>query len=77
VEYFVDEEGKFLDQKTLSKLVQTNARHPFPNTQLLLISGPEGLATYLGGPKKWEAGKGVLGGVFGHIGLRNWAVWKL
>jgi len=47
VEYFVDEEGKVLDRKTLSKLVQTNAPHDSSSARLLLISGPEGF--YLAG----------------------------
>ncbi|PVH86653.1 ferredoxin reductase-like protein [Cadophora sp. DSE1049] len=86
VDYLVDEEGKFLDQKRISSLtkatteVKFGARHTRIDSKLLFVSGPEGFINYIAGPKRWEGGKegqGQLGGLIGQMGLRTWKVWKL
>ena len=85
VEYFVDEEGKFLDQKKISQVTKKEvvSKHPALSTRidskLLLISGPEGFVNFLAGPKKYCDGKevqGELGGLIGRLGIRDWKVWK-
>merc|ERR1712093_407099 len=86
VEYLVDEEGKFLDQKKISSLtkasseVKFGASHTRIDSKLLFVSGPEGFINYIAGPKRWEGGKegqGQLGGILGQMGIRTWKVWKL
>ncbi|KAH6724678.1 hypothetical protein BKA61DRAFT_588922 [Leptodontidium sp. MPI-SDFR-AT-0119] len=86
VDYLVDEEGNFLDQKRISSLtkatseVKFGARHTRIDSKLLFVSGPEGFINYIAGPKIWEGGKegqGQLGGILGQMGIRTWKVWKL
>ncbi|KAK0127020.1 mitochondrial peripheral inner membrane protein [Cadophora gregata f. sp. sojae] len=86
VDYLVDEEGKFLDQKRISSLtkatseIKFGARHTRVDSKLLFVSGPEGFINYIAGPKKWEGGKegqGQIGGLIGQMGIRTWKVWKL
>lgn len=77
IDYLVDEEGHFLDQK---RIVTTVDSEDSKSTQLLFISGPDGFVNYVAGPKRWENGKeeqGSLGGILGKINLKNWIVWKL
>lgn len=86
VDYVVDEEGTFLDQKRIAPLISTSSevKHGPVTTRidsrLLFVSGPEGFVGYLAGPKKWEGGaerQGELGGVLRRMGIRNWKIWKL
>ncbi|KAI9049632.1 hypothetical protein LZ554_006657 [Drepanopeziza brunnea f. sp. 'monogermtubi'] len=87
VDYLVDEEGKFLDQKRISSLtkamstVRGQALSSNMDSQLLFVSGPEGFIKHVAGPKKWEYGtdaQGELGGIVGQLGLgKRWKVWKL
>ncbi|CZS97694.1 related to cytochrome-c mitochondrial import factor CYC2 [Rhynchosporium graminicola] len=86
VDYLVDEEKTFLDQKRISSLtkasteVKFGARHTRIDSKLLFISGPDGFINYIAGPKKWEVGKegqGQLGGLLGQMSIRTWKVWKL
>jgi len=80
VDYMVDEERTFLDQKKISQLVTSNSSKVSNASNLVLISGPEGFVDRFAGPKKWEGGKegqGTLGGVLGRMGLGEWVVWKL
>lgn len=90
VDYFVDEEKKFIGVDSIRSLItptpsqlQTDL---YPNEKrsqdknLILISGPGGFVDYYAGPKKWESGKevqGKLGGVLGRLNLHGWQVWKL
>lgn len=86
VDYVVDEEGTFLDQKHISTLTRPDSEVKFGpvttkiGSKLLFISGPEGFINYFAGRKTWEDGKegqGELGGVLGRMKLRGWKVWKL
>jgi NAD(P)H-flavin reductase len=86
VDYLVDEEGTFLDQKKILQLTKTDSEVKFGpattkiDSKLILVSGPEGFVSYLAGPKKWEGGKegqGELGGLLGQMRLRDWKVYKL
>ena len=86
VDYVVDEEGTFLDQKQISALTKPDSVAKFGRvttkigSKLLFVSGPEGFINYFAGPKKWEDGKegqGELGGVLRRMKLRDWKVWKL
>ena len=85
VDYLVDEENTFLDQRKLSKLTTGSEKrldlagtHTGP--KLLFISGPEGFVNYFAGPKKWEGGtegQGKVAGLLGQARLNDWIVWKL
>jgi ferredoxin-NADP reductase len=93
VEYLVDEEGTYLDQKMISQLTKKTGSEPKYgsiatrgaiatriDSKLLFVSGPEGFVNYLAGLKKWEGGKegqGDLGGILGRLWLRDWKIWKL
>ena len=86
VDYLVDEEKAFLDQKKISQLTKVSSevkygpRHERIDSRLLILSGPEGFINYFAGPKRWEGGKegqGEIGGVIGAMRLRDWKVWKL
>jgi cytochrome-b5 reductase len=92
VEYLVDEEGTYLDQRRVAELTKkTGSEAKFGSvalrgaiatridSKLLFISGPEGLVNFLAGPKRWEGGKegqGEVGGILGRLWLRDWKVWK-
>ncbi|KAI6715320.1 hypothetical protein JHW43_002170 [Diplocarpon mali] len=86
VEYLVDEEGKYLDQRRISSLMKVTTKDKGRagtteiDSQLLFVSGPEGFISYIAGPKRWEYGRegqGELGGLLRQIGLKTWKVWKL
>lgn len=81
VDYLVDEEGTFLDEKKISRLVTSRTVEQMPrDSKLILISGPEGFVNSFAGPKKWDGGKeeqGLIGGVLGRMRLKDWIVWKL
>lgn len=86
VDYFVDEEGTFLDQRKISQITKLGFELKYGpvttriDSRLLILSGPEGFINHFAGPKKWEGGKegqGELGGVLGAMRLRDWKVWKL
>jgi cytochrome-b5 reductase len=92
VEYLVDEEGTYLDQKRVAELTKkTGSEAKFGSvavrgatatridSKLLFVSGPEGFVNFLAGPKRWEGGKegqGEVGGILGRLWLRDWKVWK-
>lgn len=86
VEYLVDEEGIFLDQNRLSRLTKSESEVKFGpvttriDSRLLFVSGPEGFVNHFAGPKEWQDGKqvqGGLGGILGRMRLRDWKVSKL
>jgi cytochrome-b5 reductase len=83
VEYLVDEEGTFLDQKRISVVTQRargGSAGAGVDPKLLFVSGPEGFVNFLAGPKRWEDGEekqGNVGGVIKRMGLKGWKVWKL
>jgi hypothetical protein len=92
VEYLVDEEGTYLDQKRIAELTKkTGSEAKFGSvalrgaiatridSKLLFVSGPEGFVNFLAGPKRWEGGKevqGEVGGILGRLWLRDWKIWK-
>ncbi|KAE9374359.1 ferredoxin reductase-like protein [Stipitochalara longipes BDJ] len=80
VDYLVDQENKFLNQKMITQLTQISGRSNLQGPKLLLISGPEGFVNHFAGPKRWEGGKegqGVVAGVIGNMKLHDWTIWKL
>ena len=86
VDYFVDEEGSFINLDTLKPTLTTQNRNagveadsPEKN-RLILISGPDGFVNYFAGPKQWKGGReeqGELGGILGNFSRLGWKVWKL
>lgn len=83
IDYVVDEEGTFVDRKTISAIT---AKAPADKSgsgtgsKLLFVSGPEGFVSFLAGPKRWVDGEerqGRLGGILGQMGLTSWQVWKM
>jgi ferredoxin-NADP reductase len=80
VDYYVDEENKFLDQRKLSRITRSSEKDTRIGSKLLFISGPEGFVNYFAGPKKWEGGKegqGKVAGLLGQMKLKDWTIWKL
>lgn len=80
VDYLVDAENSFLNQKKISQLTKELRKSNVEGTKLLLVSGPEGFVNYFAGPKRWEGGneeQGEVAGVIGKLKLPNWTVWKL
>lgn len=81
VEYFVDEENKFIGKKSILDFAQmATASSEVRKHNLILVSGPEGFISYMAGPKLWAQGmelQGPLQGVIKELGLKDWAVWKL
>lgn len=81
VEYFVDEENRFIGKKSILDFAQTvTSSSEARKRNLILISGPEGFISYMAGPKLWAQGmelQGPLQGVIKELGLKDWAVWKL
>ncbi|QSZ36132.1 hypothetical protein DSL72_007257 [Monilinia vaccinii-corymbosi] len=86
VDYLVDEEGKFIDQRMISQATQPSDERSSElvatesNTKLFFVSGPEGFISHFAGPKRWFNGKqeqGELGGVLGDMRIDGWEVFKL
>jgi cytochrome-b5 reductase len=85
IDYVVDEEGTFLDRKSISLITAKASRDmdisgSGTGSKLLFVSGPEGFVSFLAGPKKWEDGdekQGNLGGILGQMNLKGWQVWKM
>ena len=83
VDYFVDEEQKFINEKTLrlslQKLQEKVDKRPV-RRRLILISGPDGFVKHLAGPKDWANGRevqGQLGGLLSRVNHSDWEIWKL
>ncbi|APA08604.1 hypothetical protein sscle_04g033740 [Sclerotinia sclerotiorum 1980 UF-70] len=86
VNYVVDDEGTFIDQKMISQAINPSSAKMYgsitaeSNSKLLFVSGPEGFINHFAGPKKWWSGRqeqGELGGILGRMGVGNWKVFKL
>lgn len=90
VEYFVNEEDRWIDEDAVFKALSrfddkdfsagTTTHH---EQRQVLISGPAGFITYLAGPKEWKNGREQQGGI-GKILARvistnphNVKVWKI
>ncbi len=84
VNYFVDEEGRYITEDVLRRHLKLSTTTPVqptsPRKKLILLSGPEGFIRHFAGPKTWVGGKelqGPLGGILGSINPGGWDVWKL
>ncbi|KAL4782293.1 hypothetical protein BJX76DRAFT_333076 [Aspergillus varians] len=81
VQYFVDEENKFIGKKSILDLTKTAVSSSGTRKRnLILVSGPAGFISYMAGPKLWAQGmelQGPLQGVIKELDLQDWAVWKL
>ncbi|KAG4032718.1 hypothetical protein MFRU_006g01830 [Monilinia fructicola] len=86
IEYAVDEEQRFIDQRMIYKAIETSSKDSSGlnatknGAKLFFVSGPEGFINYFAGPKKWWNGKqdqGELAGILGHMDINGWKVFKL
>jgi hypothetical protein len=82
VDYFVDEESRFIRPIEATTLVRASfSPEAKPDGKnILFVSGPEGFVKAWAGPKEWRDGKelqGPLGGVLAKLDLRDWEVVKL
>jgi cytochrome-b5 reductase len=82
VDYIVDEEGSFVDEKKVTQLIKLQDSAVVTGdivSKWIFVSGPEGFVNYLAGPRQWDGGKegqGALGGLLGRMKLSEWKVWK-
>lgn len=90
VEYFVNEEHTYIDQKSVTKAL-SRLNDKFSSTaspreieqRQIIISGPLGFIGYLAGPKEWRNGReeqGELTRLLAHIlsqNPHNVKVWKV
>ena len=80
VDYFVDEEHKFIGKKAIADFTNTKSGLDGRRSKLILVSGPEGFISYMAGPKVWAQGaelQGPLQGIIRELNLKDWTVWKL
>ncbi|KAJ5166477.1 Riboflavin synthase-like beta-barrel [Penicillium canariense] len=81
VDYYLDEENRFIGKNDLSKFIKSTDPTEDPQKRkLILVSGPEGFISYMAGPKVWAQGQelqGPLQGMIKELDLKDWAVWKL
>ena len=83
IDYFIDEEQKFINEKTLRltlQKLQDNIDKPLARRKIVLISGPDGFVEHMAGPKDWANGRevqGLLGGLLSQISHPGWEIWKL
>ncbi|KAK4960722.1 hypothetical protein LTR28_004990, partial [Elasticomyces elasticus] len=84
IDYFVDEESRFILSETLSALVGCPDGKAGATDQqgkkLIFVSGPDGFVKYWAGPKQWAGGReiqGPLGGILSKLNLSGWEVVKL
>jgi hypothetical protein len=84
VDYFVDEEGTFIQPRDVQQLIQReNARTldaKSAGKRILFVSGPDGFINHWAAPKQWKEGRevqGRLGGVLSTLDLTGWEVVKL
>ena len=79
VDYFVDEEGTFIDKRAILDHT-TKSTDPSSMNKLILVSGPDGFISSIAGRKVWAQGmelQGPLQGMIKDLGLNDWTVWKL
>ena len=81
VDYFVDEESRYINQGQLSRfLTADESPDNKVGRKLVLVSGPDGFVNYLAGPKSWKNGQeeqGPLRGLLARVDHPGWEVWKL
>ena len=79
VDYFVDEEGTFIQSKDVQRLLQQSGSFT-SGRRILFVSGPDGFINHWAAPKQWKNGRevqGQLGGVLSTLDLTGWEVVKL
>lgn len=79
VDYYVDEEGSFIQPASVTKLLH-RTRHDGDGAKLIIVSGPAGFIKYWAGPKQWIDGmeqQGPLQGALSKMNLQGWSVVKL
>ena len=84
VDYFVDEENSFIDEKVIRKYLSTEdatiEQQNSTRKKLLIISGPGGFVSRLAGPKLRQGGREIQGpitGILENIDHGGWEIWKL
>lgn len=85
VEYFVDEEGKFIKDSNVLQHVkrlakEDKASQPSLGGKYILVSGPDGFIKHFAGEKVWVGGReaqGPLGGLLSEMNLPGWKIVKL
>lgn len=87
IEYFADENHKFVKPKDVARQMRRVAEDEEnfdmqPGTKLIMISGPDGFLELWAGKKIWLGGREVQGplkGYFANFNLvsRGWKIWKL
>ena len=84
VEYFIDEEGTFIDQKVVKRVVAevlSSGKEARSSSQVI-VSGPEGFVSHIAGPKMLQytttgsdsdprASQGPIAGLLGQSGLNG------
>ena len=81
-DYFVDEEGTFINPARFQRLLHDAPSAPEQSAgrKLLLVSGPDGFIKAWAGSKQWVDGRevqGPLGGVLSTLDTTGWDVVKL
>jgi hypothetical protein len=82
VDYFVDEEERFIRPVEATTLVRASfSPEAKPDGKnVIFVSGPEGFVNAWAGPKEWRNGEelqGPLGGVLAKLDLKDWEIVKL
>ena len=85
VDYFVDDEKRFIDRKQLRKCLANiptteKSQRSMAGRKIVLVSGPDGFVDHIAGPKVWKNGQemqGQLRGLLAQIDHPGWEVWKL
>ncbi|KAJ5127557.1 Riboflavin synthase-like beta-barrel [Penicillium atrosanguineum] len=76
VDYFLDEENRFIGKQDISKLIEsTGPTDGLRKSKMILVSGPEGFISYMAGPKVWAQGQelqGPLMGIIKELNLKDW-----
>jgi len=82
VEYLVDEERSFINDKRIARWTneKNQSDESSADSRLIMVSGPEGFVNRVSGPKRWQDGKeyqGEIGGILGQMNINRWKVRKL
>jgi hypothetical protein len=82
VDYFVDEEERFIRPIEATTLVRASfsPEEKPDGKNVMFVSGPEGFVKAWAGPKVWRNGEelqGPLGGVLSKLDLKDWEIVKL
>ena len=84
VDYFVDEEGTFIQPSDVQQLLQRETSRASDaqraGKRIVFVSGPDGFINHWAAPKQWKEGRevqGRLGGILSRLDLTGWEVVKL